>query len=286
MKILYIDVYFFLNLTVDMLSLFFSAKVCLLKLKFSRLFFLSLIGALFAIASLLFENSLYSVMFGALFFISCVIFVSKNASFFRRIKVTLVFWIIQVLLGGIVYYLYLWLEENFSELLKKEGGDAENRYALIVSLLILLSIGVIKLLLMILPSNIKEENITIELNIGNSTVSADAFVDSGNLVTDPMNMQPVLFIKADLAEKILPENVITLTHIDALDANFQRRIRLIPVTRNGQTHVITGVRMDKVEVIKEKRREEINVTVAIDNERGTYGGYSALLPLAALKNVL
>ena len=73
-----------------------------------------------------------------------------------------------------------------------------------------------------------------------------------------------------------------LSDIDSLNPNFRKRIRLIPVTRNSETHVMTGVRVDKVVICNEKRREEINATIVIDKEEGTFGGYYALAPYVAV----
>ncbi len=286
MQTLYIDVYFFINFTVDMLSLFISSKLCALYVRFRRLFLLSFFFSLFACAYILFKGIILKICVSVLFFLFFTVFIARNMSILRRIKAFITFYITQALLGGIVYSMYVWIERNLSGKLLPGSLDSENRYALVISLLILFSIGVIKILLMLLPSDIKEENIKISLKIGGAYVEADALIDSGNLVCDPMNMSPVVFIKENLAERILPENIISLSNVDALPLDLQRRIRLIPLTRNGETHVIVGVRMDKVELIRNNKREEINVTVAIDNERGTFGGYFALLPLRAVKNVI
>jgi len=65
----------------------------------------------------------------------------------------------------------------------------------------------------------------------------------------------------------------------------RKRIRLVPVTRGQQTHVLTGMRVDPVQVFGKNGSEEIAVTVAIDKEGGNYGGYSALMPSAAINDV-
>ena len=100
-----------------------------------------------------------------------------------------------------------------------------------------------------------------------------------------MDMSPVFLIKKEIAKSILPENIIELSDIDSLDRSIKKRIRLIPVTLGGATHVLTGVKADRVCVLKDGNNEEINVTVAIDKEGGSYGGFSGLIPSAALSNV-
>ena len=44
------------------------------------------------------------------------------------------------------------------------------------------------------------------------------------------------------------------------------------------THVMTGIRVDKVFICNGSHKEEIDATIVIDKEEGTYGGYFALTP--------
>ena len=136
-------------------------------------------------------------------------------------------------------------------------------------------------------SNIESEgSVDVEISFLNNKTVVSAFVDSGNLAIDPMDMSPILLIKKEIAKTILPENIIELTGIDSLDRSVKKRIRLIPVSRGGHTHVLVGVKADKVKVLKGESEEEITVTLAIDKEGGDFGGYRALMPSAALDNVL
>ena len=91
-------------------------------------------------------------------------------------------------------------------------------------------------------------------------------------------MNPVIFLKKNSAEAIIPTSVIELSDLDKLGQDYRKRIRLIPVTRNSATHVMTGVRVDKVFIIKDNYKEEIDATIVIDKEEGTFGGYYALAP--------
>ena len=135
-------------------------------------------------------------------------------------------------------------------------------------------------------SNVESEgSAQVEISFLENTAVVSAFIDSGNLAIDPMDMSPILLIKKDLAKSILPENIIELCNIDSLDRNVKKRIRLIPVSRGGETHVLVGVKADAVRLIGDGGPEELRVTLAIDKEGGDFGGYKALMPSAALGNV-
>ena len=58
------------------------------------------------------------------------------------------------------------------------------------------------------------------------------------------------------------------------------------MSRGGATHVLVGVKTDGVRVIKGETKEEVRVTLAVDKEGGTFGGFGALMPSAALDNAV
>ena len=88
------------------------------------------------------------------------------------------------------------------------------------------------------------------------------------------------------ASTVFPKQVIDLEEIDKLDGGYKKRIRLVPVTRSGETHVMTGVRVDEVGVYNSSgKREQIVATIVIDKEGGTYAGYEALMPYTAIKDI-
>lgn len=286
MKTLYIDVFFFINFTVDLLAAHFSVRFCRINSSMPRLVTVSVLGAASAIVDVFLpEGILYSIVNSLSFLFLSGIFIAKRSSLFRRLRFVLLFFVSECIIGGIVYSAYSLLERHLGDYLSSIQGGGENRKALIFSALILLSIGVFKLMIMLFSSFSSEKSVHMKIKIGDKTVEADALVDSGNLVTDPMNMSPVLFVKNSVAEKLFPENVILLKEIDMLDRDYRKRIRLIPVTRGGKTQVMTGVRPDSVTVFNGKEENEINLTVAIDKEGGTYGGYELLAPAAVISDV-
>ena len=134
-------------------------------------------------------------------------------------------------------------------------------------------------------SNIEgERSVEVEICFFDKRAVVTAFVDSGNLAVDPMDMSPVLLIKKDFAKRILPQNIEDLCDIDSLDRGVKKRIRLIPVSRGDKTHVLVGVKADSVKLIRGDSSEQISVTLAIDKEGGSFGGFEALIPSAVLNN--
>jgi hypothetical protein len=103
---------------------------------------------------------------------------------------------------------------------------------------------------------------------------------------DPLGMKPVLIIKKELAKSFLPDRIIELTDLDDLEKGVKKRIRLIPISKNGATHVYVGLVPDEVVIYNNNRKQYVDVTVAIDKEGGDFGGFLALMPFSAINNAL
>ena len=281
MQTLYIDVYFLLNFTVDVLSSFFALRLSKLSGSLIRLILSSLVLASFSILSLFIEEYIFLKYFLAVLslFISSFIIIYK-VSLKRRIKYIFSFIIFEGLVGGFTSFLWEILDKYL------KGGieevELENSRLLFFAIIVLLSIGVFKMIVSFFSHIECEGSVKIKIEIAGRSVICDAFVDSGNMATDPMDMRPVLIIKPSLALRVLPKNVVELSNIDGIDREIQRRIRLIPISGATGVKVLVGVRPDRVSVIRKDSNEEIFVTLGIDKEGGDFGGYPALMPSVAI----
>ena len=286
MRTLYIDVYFLINLTVDIIALYFSALFSKVPTTPRRMILSGVFGALSAaLITLCAENALLKVLSSVISLFAMGYIATKKVSFRRRARFILMFFVFEALVGGIVSFVWGILDTYVYEYLILQSGGGVNRKMLFFSLIILLSIGVFKMIVSFF-SNIEGEGVcAVEINFLNKSYKTEAFIDSGNLAVDPMDMRPVMLLKKEAALKILPENVVELRDPDVVSREIRKRIRLIPISSGGATHVLTGIRVDSVYLIRKDNKEEISVTVAIDREGGTYDGYYALMPSSALGNV-
>ena len=284
MQVLYLDVFFLINLTVDLLSLFFATRILHIKSSMVRLVCTSVIGSVSAIIDVfLADVAFLRPINSAVFLVLTAILISKDIGIIRRIKFLLAIVVIELVIGGLVYYGYGLLDRYFGELSELFPKSEENRGALIFSIIILLAIGVLKLLIMIFSSHASARAVGVRIRISDYVIQTDALVDSGNLVKDPMNMNPVMFIKPELAREVLPSEITELSMLDSLALDLRRRVRLVPVSRGERTQIMTGLRADSVEVLTEKGSASVDLTVVIDREGGKFGGYDALIPLDAVE---
>jgi sigma-E processing peptidase SpoIIGA len=282
---LYIDVYFLINFTVDFIALYFAAVFSKVPTSAPRLLIASFVGGISSVIYILSPETVILKIFIAVIGLCITVYLSSGrVKLFRRIRTGFAFLMFSSLIGGGVNLLYGLFDKYLYGYLKDTEGGAQNRNLLILSIIVLISIGVFKMLVSFFTNIESEGARKIKISLLGKNVITEAFLDSGNLAIDPMDMRPIMFIKPDLAEKLLPRNVIELTSPDELERDFRKRIRLIPITRGGETHVLTGIRADSVKLLSDGNDEEISVTIAIDKVGGSYGGYDAMLPSSVINN--
>ena len=286
MKTLYIDVYFLINFTVDLIALYFASCLSKVPTNRRRLIFSAVIGALGAVAIVFLpEFVLLKLVTSTVSLVVMGMIAPKGASLRRKVKFTMSFIVFAALVGGAVTFIWDVFDRYISDFIDIAEGGVVNRKMLILALIVLLSIGVFKMIVSFFSNTSSEESVDVEISFNNRRVVKSAFVDSGNLAVDPMDMSPILFLKKDAIKDILPENIINICDVDGLEKRLKKRIRLIPISRGGSTHVLVGLKPDAVRLMRNEGSEELRVTLAIDKEGGNYGGYKALMPSAALDNV-
>ena len=285
MRTLYIDVYFMINFTVDAISLYFAAIFAQIPTTVRRITLASVLGAVAACAIVLVSEILWLRLVLTVLSLIGMGMVGASVSGARRLRYIALFIVFEALVGGIVTFVWDLLDRYAYEILESSSGGPVNRRLLLFSVIVLLSFGVFKMLVSFFSKTRCEGSVLLEICFLGQTVRTEAFVDSGNLAIDPMDMRPVMLLKRRLAEEFLPQGVLHLSDPDLLDRDIRRRIRLIPVSRGGVTHVLVGVRADKISVISDEGEQEVSVTLAIDREEGSFGGFDALMPSAALDYV-
>lgn len=285
MKTVYIDVYFLINFSVNLLSLALSVSYMKISCSIRRLVLSGAVGALYAVFAVLFSKIKYIMLpLGFLIFLLMVIIVTKNTGHARKLKFALAFFAMQLLIAGIVYFSYGVLDRILNEEFFEEEFAATNQKFLIWALIILLSYGVVKVLLYTFMVTESERVIKLCVGYREKEVSFDSLVDTGNLATDPTDNSPVVFINRELAERITGEKFGSEFSLDTISDDFKKRIRIIPVS-GEEKKILYGFVSEYVTAVKGKKFENIKVTFAIDMKGETYGGYQALLPAVALDNV-
>lgn len=283
MRVLYIDVYFLINFTVDLLALYFSAVLLHFPISRIRLLLASAIGALFAvIAVLTYGRTLPVLGLSVVSLILMTVLIGKGSRAVRRIRFALVFLLFQMLIGGIVHWGYGFLQKRIGDLKLEKG--AQNQRLLYLSVLILLAIGILRIAISLLSHTGSVRSREIEIVIEEKRYLGSALVDSGSFLRDPLDGSAVALIKPSVARRLLPPAFIN-EDAAALSDAYRKKLRLIPVRMVGGQRILFGIRPDDFCIFNGKKKEHLRVIIAYDKEEGDYEGYSVLIPLAIAENV-
>ena len=284
METIYIDIYFLINFTVDLLSIYFALSFLHITSNILRIVLSSLVGALYAVFGVLFISNqavMYPIAIIILIFI--VLIAAKGVSSYRKLKFSLTFLLFQTLIGGAVYFAYSMLNSLFSDFEYKEQEN--NRGFLILSMIVLLSIGVLKLLISVFSGAKSEKLKRMLIEYKDNKIEFDALVDSGNFAVDPMDRTPVMLISNSLASEIfgVDKKIFDFSKCGSIEE--KKKMRVIPISFGKCKKILYGYRCDSVFVIGKNEKEKIKLVVALDNNNESYAGYPALLPLSALEDI-
>lgn len=289
--VFYADVYFLINFTVDTLAIFFAVSVCKISTSVRRILFLAAIGAALALVNVIYGKGFaQEILLSLFYFFLIAVFAAKRISVYRRIKLAFIFVILEFLLGGLVEFAYGFLDRYFYTRSSDMKSVAEpNRRLILLALTVLLSIALLKLLMLFFSHSESARVVTVEISLLGRTKLFDALVDTGNFLTDVSSKKPVILLKANAARSLNRAFPLDSSALANPDCGFLSRISLIPTSSLGGRKIIVGVRPDKIRIISKRNgsaEHVIDAVVAADNEGGTYDGYEALMPAAAIDDVL
>ena len=139
MQTLYIDVYFLINLTVDMLALHFSGILSAVPLRSRTLLFSSFLGALLASVGLFLPDNPYIrilfLLFGNIFI---TLVATGKVKFRRRIRFGIAFIVLVSVIGTLVGVLWDIFDKYLYDSLAEVSSEPVNRKLLLLSVSILL----------------------------------------------------------------------------------------------------------------------------------------------------
>lgn len=279
MQTLYIDVYFLINFTVDIIAIHFASLIVKVKISSFKLFLLSFVLSLVAVAIVLMPiSSAWSVPLGLIFVPLLFVITHRQVSIARRIKFSVLFFAISFLIGGAVHSLYIYLSDRIDADFVSGGV---NRGLLLFAIIILIVMGLMKLFSSFFISSVDIKSIRVKIKMNGCMAVIDSLVDTGNLLYDPVDLTPVMLIKRGSAEKLFPYGIPELDNYCNSELKINKR--LIPVSKNGGCEIYVGFRPDSAMIDTGGREEEIKIVFIIDKEGGTFGGFEGLLPSSALK---
>lgn len=274
----YVDLYFLVNASMDLLCLAMTASILHRAVKRWRLFLAALLGGGWAVGVLLLgidgapgvvPDLLMAVLLAA------VAFAEKNGRITRLLRDAGAYALLSALLGGLMTVLYRFLNrlELPLEALQGDGLSAW-MFAILAAVAGFFTLRGGRLF----RRSGAVRDVGLEITVEGRTAVLRALVDSGNLLTDPLDGRSVVLADpAKLLPCLSPMLAHALEHPESAPPEYARRIRLIPAHSATGEGLLAAFAPDRLVIVTKKDRVMANDLVALSPLGGTAGGYDALI---------
>ena len=276
--IIYLDIIFVENLFMNYIILYGTGFLQKINMKNFKLIISSAIGAIYAIIEYLRIIPIYSNFLMKALLSIIMIYISYNPqSVSKMCKELLMFYLVSFATGGCALAL-MYLISPKSVILRN------GVFVGIYPFKIILTAGAVGFIIIQYAFKINKKTLrkkelicNLEIFINKKSIKMKAFIDSGNILKEPISGMPVIVAEKAIIEKYL--------EIKMNGGDETQKIRLIPYNSIGnQNGVMLGIKADKV-IIKQKNDKEIinkNVVIGLYDKK-INKDYSALIGIELLE---
>lgn len=279
----YIDIFFLINFSMDVLCFFITSRLLSHRLSMIRGLIASAAGGIYACAALLVAADgvpafLLDMAAGVLM---SFIAVKKKGNTREVLGYSVVYIAVSALLGGVMTALFSFF--NKLGLPELWGGEStsDGLSVWLFALLAALSGALALFGGRIWKKRSVRQGGCVEIAYGGARIRLDALCDSGNLLTEPISSKPCIIAEKSELEKILPRGMrqmIDTGNGDGLAARDAGRIRVIPTRTVNGSGMLYALRADEVRLNMGKGWCTVDVYVALSEFRADAGGAKALVP--------
>lgn len=270
MQTVYVDLYFFINFSMDLLCLYLTARLLSGKLSLLRGVLAAALGGLYANAALLFGvGGIYGFLLDVLALaLICVVAFARRRELKRIPLYILVFAGVSAALGGIMTALfYLFNRSGVFDFIKKSDGDG-------ISVWLFAILAVISAIITLIggrgaTKRMSASEVELEITLGGRTATLRGMTDSGNLLRDPISGKPCVvvdirrlgrLVPAELSE---PRDCDALSKIGRLRGEMRKRVSVIPVSTASGESMLVGLRAERIRIKKGSDEREVDAILAL-----------------------
>ena len=279
----YADLYILINFGMDMICLTITATLLHCRIKRLRLFLAALTGGLYALFSLLWGmGGLAGILLDCLAAagLCAIAFLEKRTTLSRILRLTGVYLLTSVLLGGAMTALYSLLNRLELPFDQVEGdGISVWTFALLTTVAGFFTLrggkwfGMAK----------RTQAVTVTATLFGKEVTLRALVDSGNLLKDPITGKSVIVAEEKKLREILPPALQAANgweHAALLsDYELARQIRLIPTHTATGSRVLPAVIPSSLTVTCGKDTYAADYLIALSSLGSSRGDFDAVISL-------
>lgn len=285
----YADLYFLINASMDLLGLMLSATLLHRRLPRWRGILAASLGGIYAVVSLLllWEGAIgfFADCLAAILMIRIAFPIKKEGRIWKKashvLKMTAVFLLVSMLLGGVMTALYAAL--NRLELpLETLRGDGLSVW--LFALLSLIAGLVTAKGGRFLGISQKTKSVTLHAVLFGRSVTLRAMVDSGNLCRDPISGRGVVVVELSALEGVLPPSLRRACesgNYTEFLSTYQnsRSVRPIPIQTAGGDAMLLAIVPDRLTLDTGKESFDAEYLIAPARLGESARGFDALIGL-------
>ena len=251
-QVVYADLLFLIDFSMDFLCFYITARLLHRRFSILRCLVGAAAGGIYSVVSIFFSMNVWLGLMADLGVcaIMCLIaYGCKGKSFYEFCLYTSAYFGVSACLGGFMTAIYSILNRLNIPFDKLNASDGISVW--LFGLLALMS-GLAAMMGGRFFRNASTADIAdVEITYGGKSVSVRAFVDTGNMISDPISGKKVIIIDKTAASGIMNDEGIEMAlrgKFGLVSADEAKKIRLIPMETAGGGRMLCAFKPDKVTV--------------------------------------
>ena len=276
----YADLYFMINLSMDFLCFFLTAKILSIKLHVWRALIASALGGVYAVAALFFTVGKLTALLTDMAVCACICLFAfaRKKELRSAFMYTPVYIAVSMAIGGFMTALF-----NLFNRLEMPLPETDSDGMSVRLFAILAVSGGIAVLLggRFFAKRSARKNAEITVAHKGKSVGVRALCDSGNLLREPISGLPCVLVELDALDGVFSASFRTSVKkrdIISLSSHEASRIRMIPARSVSGDSLLFGMRVDSLRIDMGKGATEVEAYLAFSVERISADGVKALVP--------
>lgn len=280
-QIIYGDVLFIINFCMDYLALYITS--CLLKIKYKRanVFISAMIGALYSLICIAAASDNIAFAILSAIIMCCIAFYGNNKKYL--LYELIVFFAVNFLLGGgmtAVFNIFNSLGNSKDLLIYGEVSTVESNMPMKIFMLGFSVIALIAIVFgRIMTKESKNQKAFLQITLNDNTESFLVREDSGNLLTEAISGEPIIFLTENSMLKFFnPTELEAIKNIELQKINNNNiKARLLVYETVSGKELCACIKPANIKT----DNKEISAWIAVGKNL-TFGGCDGIAPSAVL----
>lgn len=287
----YVDVVLIENVAMNYIILLASSLIGNRRVNLFKVLVASFIGGIYSIVNYVLDVSIFiNVMFKVFISIVMINIVFKSSNLKSFFKQLMLFYLVSFTFGGTAFMLLFFVNPNG---IIFEKGHLVGTYPIKIALLGgIIGFTIITIVSNIFKKRIEDQICEIEIFYNGKNTKIKTFIDTGNLLKEPISMLDVIVVEKDSLIDLVDYNF--LDNVDkilngGLISNgidfMKNKIKIIPFSSLGNENgMLIGFKPDYIKIYSDDVKIAKNVIVGIYDGKLTKSNlYTSLIGLNILK---